>query len=109
MAHTASYCLRCDMPPDTSLLFGTVFGDPAPISFGEGAPKSGGFKILAVSRRSGLLSPGVVQVTTVDRVEVEIVDEAKHRCLGIQRIAHDRESYPPGVPRGAPSSRRLLA
>ena len=82
-------------PPDTSLLFGAVFGDPAPVSFGERAPESSGFKIAAVSRRSGLLPPGVVQNTTVDRVEAKIVDEAKHCCLGVRRIAGDRESNPP--------------
>jgi len=34
-------------PPDTSLLFGAVFGDPAPVSFGKRAPESSGFKIVA--------------------------------------------------------------
>jgi hypothetical protein len=82
-----------DLPPGTSLLFGAVFGDPAPVSFGKRAPESSGFKIPAVSRRSGLLPPGVVQTTTVDRVEAEIVDEAKHRGPCVQRIAEDRESY----------------
>lgn len=53
------------------------------------ARESSGFKIAAVSRRSGLLSPGVVQNTTVDRVEAKIVDEAKHCCLGLRRIAGD--------------------
>ena len=92
----SSFCyLRCDRPPDASLLFGAVFGDPAPVSFGERAPESGGFKIPAVGRRSGLLPPGVVQITTVDRVEAKIVDEAKHCCLGVRRIAGDRESDPP--------------
>jgi hypothetical protein len=62
----------------TCLLFGAVFGDPAPVSFGERVPESSDFKIPALSRRSGLLSPGVVSITTVDRVEAEIVDEAKH-------------------------------
>jgi len=52
--------------PDTSLLFGAVFGDPAPVSFGERAPESGGFKVAAVSRRSGLLPPGLVQHTTIE-------------------------------------------
>src|SRR5205809_690307 len=82
------------IPPDTSLLFGAVFGDPTPISFGERAPESSGFKIPTVSRRSGLLPPGVVQITTVERVEAKFVDKAKHCCLGVQRIADDRESYP---------------
>src|SRR5437762_12843427 len=88
-------CLRCNVPPDASLLFGAVFGDPAPIRFGERAPESIGVKIPTVSGRSGLLPPGVVQITTVDRVEAKIVDKAKHRCLGVRRIAGDRESYPP--------------
>src|SRR5437762_1767127 len=83
------------IPPDTSLLFGAVFGDPARIRFGERAPESIGVKIPTVSRRSGLLPPGVVQITTVDRVEAEIVDKAKHRCLGVRRIADDRETDPP--------------
>src|SRR6266571_3031384 len=83
------------MSPDTSLLLGAVFRDPASISFCERATESSGFKIPAVSRRSGLLPPRVVQVTTVDRVEAKIVDEAKHCSLGVQRIAGDRESYPP--------------
>jgi hypothetical protein len=73
-------------------LFGAVFGDPAPISFGERAPESSGFKIRAVSRRSGLLAPGIVQITTIDRVEAKIVDETKHCGLGVRRIAGDRES-----------------
>src|SRR6266850_2931684 len=84
-----------NIPSDTSLPFGAVFGDPAPISLGERAPESAGFKIPAVSRRSGLLPPGVVQIPTVHGVEAKIVDEAKHRCLGVKRIAGDRESYPP--------------
>jgi hypothetical protein len=83
------------MPPDTSLLFGAVFRDPASVSFRERAPESSGFKVLAISWRSGLLPPGIVQITTVDRVEAKIVDEAKHCCLGVQRIADDRESDPP--------------
>jgi hypothetical protein len=83
------------MPPDTSLLFGAVFRDPASISFREGAPESTGSKILAVSRRSWLLPPGIIQITTVDRIEAKIVDEAKHCCLGVQRIAEYRESDPP--------------
>src|SRR5204862_1395448 len=81
-------------PGDTSLLFGAVFGNPAPHSFGERTPESSGFKIPTVSRRSRLLPPGVVQITTVDRVEAKIVDKAKHCCLGVQRIADDRERYP---------------
>src|SRR5437016_7129279 len=87
-------CLRCNVPLDTSLLFGAVFGDPPPIRFGERAPESTGFKIPAVGGRSGLLPPGIVQITTVNGVESEIVDKGKHRCLGVQRIAGDRESYP---------------
>ena len=76
----SSFCyLRCNIPPDTSLLFGAVFRDPASISFRERVPESGGFKVLAVSRRSGLLPPGVVQITTIHGVEAKIVDEAKHR------------------------------
>jgi len=58
--------VRCNIPPDTRLLFGAVFGDLAPINFGERAPESSGFKIPTVSRRSGLLPPRVVQITTVD-------------------------------------------
>src|SRR5437762_13910718 len=87
-------CLRCNVPPDASLLFGAVFGDPPPIRFGERAPESTGFEIPAVGGRSGLLPPGVVQITTVDWVEAELVDEAQHRCLGVRRIAGDRESDP---------------
>lgn len=88
-------CLRCDIPPDTNLLFDAACRDPASISFGERAPESSGFKVQAVSRRPRLLPPGVVQITTVDRVEAKIVDEAKHYCLGIQRIADDRKSDRP--------------
>src|SRR6202035_1751809 len=86
--------LRCDRPPDAGFLFDAVCGDTAPVSFGERAPESGGAKIPKVSRRSGLLPPGVVQLTTVDGVEAEIVDEAKHCCFGVRRIAGDRESDP---------------
>ena len=78
-----------NIPSDTSLPFGAVFGDPAPISLGERAPESAGFEIPAVSRRSGLLPPGVVQITTVHGGEAKIVDEVKHRCLGLKRIAGD--------------------
>jgi hypothetical protein len=95
--------------PDTSLLFGAVCGDPAPVGSGEGAPETRGVEIAAVSRRSGLLPPRVVQNSTVDRLEAKIVDEAKHRCLGVRRIAVDRESNPPPRSRGTPFSRRLLA
>src|SRR5881396_466313 len=80
---------------DTSLLFGAAFGDSAPVGFGERAPESGGFEIAAVSRCSWLLAPGVVQDSTVDRVEAEIVDEAEHSCPGARRIAVDGESNPP--------------
>jgi hypothetical protein len=86
--------LRRDIPPNAGLFFGAVFGDPAPISFRERAPQSSAFKIPTVSRRSGLLPPGVVQITTVDRVEADVVDNAKHYCFGVQRIAKDRECYP---------------
>jgi hypothetical protein len=65
-------------------LFGAVFRDPASISFCERATESSGFKIPAVSRRSGLLPPGVVQITSVDRVEAKIVHEAKHCRFGVQ-------------------------
>jgi hypothetical protein len=40
--------------------------------------ESSGFEIAAVSRRSGLLPEGVCQITTVDRVEAQIVDKAKY-------------------------------
>ena len=81
----SSLCrLRSNISPDTSFLFGTVFGDPAPIRFGKRAPESTGFKIPAVGGRSGLLPPGVVQITGVDWVEAEIVDETKHECFGIR-------------------------
>jgi hypothetical protein len=79
----AAWCLRCDRPPDTSLPFGAVFRDPAPISFRERAPESTGFEVLAISRCSWLLPPGIIQITTVDRVEAKIVDEAKHCRLGV--------------------------
>src|SRR5688572_30313572 len=82
------------MPPDTSLLFGAVFRNTAFISLCERAPESSGFKVLAVSR-SGLLPPGIVQITTVHRVETEIVNEAKHCGLGIRRITGNRESDSP--------------
>jgi hypothetical protein len=87
--------LLWERSPDTSLLFGAVFPDPASISFGERAPESSGVKVPAVSRRSGLLAPGVVQITRLDRVEAKSVDEAKHGCLGVQRIAGHRERDPP--------------
>src|SRR6266705_978828 len=93
LTRSASWCLRCDIPPGASFLFGAVFGDPASIRFGERAPESSDFKIPAVGRRSGLLSPGVVQVTTVDRVEAEFVDQAKHWGLRLDSIAGNRESY----------------
>src|SRR6266571_7538076 len=93
LTRSASWCLRCDIPPSVSFLFGAVFGDPASIGFGERAPKSSDFKIPAVGRRSGLLSPGVVQVTTVDRVEAELLDQAKHWGLRLYSIAGNRESY----------------
>src|SRR6266536_1249669 len=77
------------------LLFAAVFCDPGSISFRARAPESNGFKVLAVSRRSGLLPPGLVQLTTVHWVETEIVNEAKHCGLRIRRIAGDREGDPP--------------
>src|SRR5438552_16169372 len=93
LTRSASWCLRRDIPPGASFLFGAVFGDPASISFGERAPESSDFKIPAVGRRSGLLPPGVVQVTTVDRVEAEFVEQAKHLGLRLDSIASNRESY----------------
>jgi uncharacterized protein YbjT (DUF2867 family) len=62
-----------------------------------------GSKIPAVGRRSGLQPPGVVQITTVDRVEAKIVDKAKYCCLGVRRIADHRESVRPVVPLGTPA------
>jgi hypothetical protein len=50
---------------------------------------------MAVSRRSGLLPPRVVQTTSVDRVEAKLVDEAKHGRPGVQRVAGDRERDSP--------------
>src|SRR5439155_5948639 len=88
---SAPWCSRCDIPPGASFLFGAVFGDPASIRLVERAPESGDFKIPAVGRRSGLLSPGVVQVTTVDRVEAELVDQAKHWGLRLCSITGNRE------------------
>ena len=79
-------------PPDTSLLFGAVFGNPAPFGFGERTPESGGVEIPAVGRSTGLLPPGVVQIAGVDRVKAKVIDQAKHRGLGVGRIAGDRES-----------------
>src|SRR2546428_11754052 len=90
LTRSASWCLRCHFPPGASFLFGAVFGDPASISFGERAPENSDFKIPAVGRRSGLLSPGVVQVTTVDRVEAEVVDQAKHWGLRLYRSEERR-------------------
>src|SRR5262247_668359 len=89
---------------DTRLTFGAVFGDPASVGFGQRAPESGGAEIPAVGRRSGLLPPRLVQITAVDRVEAEIVDEAQHDRPGVQRIAGDRESDPP---RGSPRNTLL--
>src|SRR6478736_3375180 len=80
---------------NASLLFGAVFRDPASFCFRKRATESRSFKVLAVSRRSGLLSPGVVQITTVHRVEAKFVNEAKHCSLGVQRITGDREGNPP--------------
>src|SRR2546427_13059028 len=91
LKRSASRCLRCDIPLGASFLFVAVFGDPASISFGERAPESSDPKIPAVGRRSGLLSPGVVQVTTVDRIEAELVDQAKPRGLRLFSIAGNRE------------------
>jgi hypothetical protein len=80
---SAGVCLRYKRRADLSLPLGTVFGDSAPISVGERATESSGFKIAALRRRSWLLLPGQVQLTTIDRVEAKIVDEAKHCCLGV--------------------------
>jgi hypothetical protein len=85
------------MLPDTILLSGAVFGDLAMIGLNEPSPEESSFKILTITWCSGLLPPGVVQITTVDGVEAKIVDQAKHRCLGVQRVTGDSESYPPRV------------
>jgi hypothetical protein len=55
-----------------------------PVGFGECALESCGAEILTVRRCSWLLAPRVVQPTTVDRVEAEIVDEAKYRGSGVR-------------------------
>jgi hypothetical protein len=88
-------CLRCHIPLDLSLPFGAVFSDPAWVGFSERAPETSSVRIVAVSWRSWLLPPGLVQITTVDRVEAEIIDETKYCGLGIRRIAEDRKSDPP--------------
>ena len=51
------------------------------IRFRERVTEGGGFKIPAVSRRSGPLSPGVVPITTFQRLEAELVHETKHGWL----------------------------
>ena len=38
------------MPFYASLLLGAVFGDPAPVSFGERAPEGSGFKIRVTKK-----------------------------------------------------------
>ena len=68
-------------PPYLSLPFGAVFSDPASVGFSVRAPETSGVKIVAVSWRSGLLPPGFVQITAVDRVEAEIIDETKYSAL----------------------------
>src|SRR5262245_42923057 len=88
--------LRCDRPPDSSLLLGAVFSDPAPICRVERASQGSGVKSFAVGRRSGSLPPGVIEITVVDRVEAEIVDKAEHHRSGGGRIAGDREGCPAG-------------
>jgi len=97
------------MPPEISLPLGAVFGDPAPIGFGERAPERGGVEIPAVRRRARLLAPGVIQITTVDGLEAKIVDEAKHGRLGVRRIAGDRKSDAPLRPPWLSSMPRSIA
>src|SRR5581483_9707007 len=80
------FCFMLHRPPDTCLLFGAVFRDPAAVSLGQCAPERRGIKIAAVSWRSGLMPPGIIQTTGVDRVEAKIVDEAKHDGLGLRRV-----------------------
>jgi len=74
-------------------LFSAVRGDLASIRFGERAAESSTFEIPAVGRRSGLLSPGAAQVATVDGVEAEFVDQAKHGGFRLGSIAGNRKSH----------------
>ena len=64
------------------------------VRLAEGPPEAGVVEIPAISWRSGSLSPGVVEITRIDRIEAEIVHEAKHRRSGVRRIARNRQSYP---------------
>src|SRR4029077_14898561 len=88
-------CLCFDQSSDAGLLFNAVFANPASLRLGERALDRDDFEIPAVGRRSSLLSPGIVQITRVDGIEAEIVDEAKHCCPGVQGIPSDRKGDPP--------------
>lgn len=55
--------------PDASFLFGAIFGDSVLVGSGECGLEGSGVKIVAVGRRSGLLPPGVAEVSIVDWIE----------------------------------------
>jgi hypothetical protein len=55
------------------------------------------------------LLPGIVRITTVDRVEAKIVDEAKHCCPRSGGSPATGRAILPLVPFGTPFPRRLLA
>jgi hypothetical protein len=57
---------------------------------GETAPKRGGIKVGSVDRSAGLLPPGIIQATSVDRVESKLVDEPKHHFFRLCIVARDR-------------------
>src|SRR4051812_23023607 len=65
----------CDLPPDFSLAFGAIVCNPTPVGFGERSFQCGSFEVVTISWRSGLLPPGFVQITPVDRIETKIIDK----------------------------------
>src|SRR5256885_14951631 len=91
---SALAALSCDLPPDFSLAFGAIICNPTPVGFGERSFQCSSFEVVTICWRSGLLPPGFVQITTVDRIESKIIDKLKHSCPRFRRIAEDRQGDP---------------
>jgi hypothetical protein len=53
-----------------------------------------GIQVRRVARRSGLLAPGLIEASGVDRIEAQFVDQPHHRRLLVGIVAGHRERDP---------------
>ena len=79
--------LRRHHPLDFRLPRSAIVCNAPVISLGERAGESGGVKVAAIGRGSRLLPPGIAEIACIDRIEPETVNNGKHQCPILRRIA----------------------